>query len=515
MDDDLFVELSPDAIRSADEALAAFLASCKDSDQKEDKLQLDSPITMFIKGEYESPTGVMTSPMKYCRFDTSTKKLSKETSDKKAPAGMDAAKAEFGDDVATKRKLTPTKKQQPVPFSKGTKSPPLKRSSVPAGDGQYVQNGTFAIGRNRPKKPIPADAVILTVDTDSDDEKDRKVPAVNKEVHIKKEPKEEKKVQHHGKKIIVDANNKTTVTGGYEDWQVRAIKKERAQVYKDFVLKSPSPPPDSCSFLDVARLQQSGRTVKSAAVVSKVVGSVQTAASAAYPGAKPATKNPSSATAGPATAKHAPIRVPRNRRVSKKRSDMDIALSSSSSESEDSSDDGFMDDLEEAEKEKLESMGPYFRAVYLKELKESRNLEEQAEKLKSKFVRYSKAPVYNSSKENVVPKNYLARKKKEWKKKEADAHERHLLAKEEEKKVVEEEKKKNKNNKKKKGRSKSLGPSLKLGELPQFWTSESMFHARSIGNPGAKGVHSTLVDGGITTPDYRIPALRLKSSDRC
>ncbi|CAB9509657.1 hypothetical protein SEMRO_399_G134870.1 [Seminavis robusta] len=466
MEEDPFTELSPDAIRRADEAIANYLAS------SEVDATVESPITMFIKGEYQSPTGVMT--------DASPKEHSMESGDPRATEKSHVKVAKKGGGDVSKRKLTPTKHHAPTPSSVASICPPLKRSSIPAGDGKYVLNGTAQVsGKGRTKKPIPPDAVILTIDSDSEgEEEDRKLPAVTKKVNVKKEP-EWKRASVPGKKVVVDANNKVTVNGGYEDWQIRAIKKERAAVYEE-IMKPPPPPPDGCSFLPAVKLQTSGRTSQS------------------------------TATATLPTVQPAPTRVQRSRHMSQRPIQLDSS-SSSESEDDDSSVDS-MDGFDDAEKEKMKSMSPYFRTLYAKELKASSQTDQSAKMLKDKFAWYSKSTQYNGSKENI-PKNYLARKKKEWKQKEAQAQVRHLLAKEEKKKIKSNDSNNNSKKKKKPVRSKSLGPTLKLGEWPQYWASESMFHARAIGNPGAKGVHSTLA-GGAATPDYRIPALRLKSSDR-
>ncbi|CAB9518306.1 unknown protein [Seminavis robusta] len=518
--EDLFPELSPEAIRSADEAIAQYLATCECTDKSK------SPTQLFLSGEYQSPSGVMTSPMKYTRFQeepSALKVASKEShheNGSKMTSETGDIYPETGGDAASKRKLSPAKPSAPTPSSQINKMPPLKRSSIPAESGKYVQNGTTGSSRARVKKPIPKDALILTIDSDSEEE-NRKMPPVKKEsvlpshswtATVVKTEKVEKKatVPHHqGSRITVDKNNNTTVSGGYEDWQINAAKREMAEVYRDVISKHPPPPPDGCSFLPAARLQVTGRTAESAAAVSKQ-GSVQSAASASFPGVMHAMKSRSFVTATPATAKHAPPsgRVERQRRKSKK--PIEVATSSSSSESESeeetSSEDSMEMEFSKEEQAKLEQMGPYARAIYKSEIKKARRVKETAARLKDKFVKYSKAPLYNgSSKENKAPNSYLARKKKEWKKKEAQAQVRHILKKEE---------KKSNKIKKKPGRSKSLGPSLKLGEWPQFWSSDSMFHARATRNPGASGVHSTLLDGAGSTPDYRIPALNLKSSDR-
>ncbi|CAB9521816.1 hypothetical protein SEMRO_1235_G255030.1 [Seminavis robusta] len=495
---DDFGDLPPEAIEAADELIAEYLASC---DKKN-----STPPAAFLKGDYQSPTGVMTSPMKCTRFSPAVVEHLFHAVGDNSLKMTDEKDQKKGDNSDQKRKLPAAKAAVKSPISKSSGSPPTKRSSVPQGAG-YIQNGTASRVAARVKKPIPEDAVILSVDSDSDDEKpfsfqedDRKPEAVKSGVKM-----EEKTVYYR--------NGNTLVAAGadYEDRYLEAIKeKSRAAVresLKEYRMPPPPPPP-GCSFLDAASHQTSGHTAPSATAASRI--SVQTAANANYPGAPPAMKTPSSANASRSTVRAATAKgcntlkpAGRTRRMSKR--PVQVYSSSSSSSESEESDDSI--ELTEEEQERFQKLGPYGRTVYLGEIKESRRAHQAGWKLKDKFKQYSKAPTYNGYKENQAPTNYLHAKKKEWKKKEAESKAR---------KMVTDAKKKKKATKAMKAtprRSKSEGANRKVGDFPEYWTSDSMFMARANGTAGAAGIHSALLEG--TQPDYRIPPLMLKAGERC
>ncbi|CAB9504073.1 unknown protein [Seminavis robusta] len=494
---DVFDDLPIEAIEAADELIAEYLESCEHKEK-------ESPPASFLKGEYQSPTGILTSPMKSTRFSDAVLEhcIPQGVGDNRKTqpkiSGEKAVKKGVSSDP--KRKLPPREPTGVSPASTASSSPPSKRSSVPQGDG-YVQNGTAFRKGARVKKPIPQDAVILSIDSDSDSDAetednkmpsfqdDRKPEAVKSGVTVKKE--EETVYYKVGNTLIASGPE-------YRDSHLEAIKKQsraaaRAMMEENCMPKPP--PPEGCSFLDAARHQTLGRTAESAAVVSRTTA--KNVVNVDCHGVPPAMKNLSSANVNHLTARVAPTMAcnlkpaGRTRRMSKRPVQADTASSSSESESDSESDESI--ELTEEEQERFDKLGAYGRQVYLGKIRESRRLREAGSKLKDRFAIYSKAPTYNgASKENKAPHNYLHAKKKEWKKKEAESKARKMLA---------DEEKKKKKKKTKPRRSKSDGPTRKVGDFPEYWGSDSVFLARANGTAGVAGIHSALSEGQKNQPD--------------